>query len=118
MGDVFDLSRNIPEFLNKTFFEKILKDVKILDFLVGTASKPGDNFVGAVYRVTLGTENGTKQFVVKAPSTSGHETLHSYLSNDFVDDLFKCEIKMYEDVLPKVINLWNGAGYKERWCPQ
>jgi len=120
MSDIFDLNKNIPTYLNEEFFQKLLtdKNEEILNFNIEGASKPGDNFVGAVYRITLTTNNGNQQFIAKVPSTSGHETLHSYLSNDFVGDLFKCEIKVYEEILPEILKLWSNAGYDDLLCPK
>lgn len=120
MSDIFDLNKNIPSYLNEEFFQKIFadKNEKILNFKIEGASKPGDNFVGAVYRITLTTSSGSHQFIAKAPSTSGHETLHSYLSNDFVDELFECEIKVYEEILPEILKLWKDAGYEDVLCPR
>ncbi|KAL7014683.1 hypothetical protein ACKWTF_016063 [Chironomus riparius] len=120
MSDIFDLNKNIPSYLNEEFFQEIYtdKNEEILNLKIEGASKPGDNFVGAVYRITLTTSSGVQQFIAKVPSTSGHETLHSYLSNDFVGDLFKCEIKVYQEILPEMLKVWNSAGYDDVLCPR
>ncbi|XP_070497822.1 uncharacterized protein [Chironomus tepperi] len=120
MSDIFDLNKNIPSYLNEEYFRSIFTDKsqEILNFKIEGASKPGDNFVGAVYRITITTSTDRHQFIAKAPSTSGHETLHSYLSNDFVGDLFKCEIKVYEEVLPEILKIWSQAGYDDVLCPR
>lgn len=122
MSDVLNLSRKIPSWITASFFQSLSSSItkeggKLLNFDISCASKVGDNFIGAIFRVILTFENEKISLVMKTLSESKDETAHSYLIDELVAKLFQTEMKMYEEVLPRVKFLWEKAAYAEVLSP-
>ncbi|KAL5291259.1 hypothetical protein ACFFRR_010581 [Megaselia abdita] len=95
-----------PEWMNKDFFEKILRveddSIEIQDLITKPGSSKGDHYGSVMYRsiVTYNTKtekNVEKSFIIKTvPFVEG-------VKKDMFEgtDMFDIEIKMYNEVLPK-----------------
>jgi hypothetical protein len=119
MSKLLDLSKDIPSWIDEKFISKIFKNSQISNLKVVSASKPGENFVGAVYRVSFTNEkNEDHQLVLKTPSSVAPDAALTYLVDDFVTNLFDREMKMYGDVLPLMERMWKSAGYGDPLSPK
>lgn len=123
MSDVLDLSRKIPSWISLSFFQSISSsitksDEKLRNIDISCASKVGDNFIGAIFRVLLTFESGEISLIMKTSSESKDDAIHSYLVDEFVEKVFQTEMKMYGEVLPRVKMLWKNAGYEEVLSPR
>lgn len=100
-----------PEWMNESFFEKILKNsgkdtflqVKSIDVKPG--SKKGDHYASVMYRVRIDCGVFEKFVIVKImPFVEGQK-------KDALDDsLFEIEIKMYTEVIPRFEKTLREAG--------
>ncbi|CAO1441807.1 unnamed protein product [Diamesa serratosioi] len=117
----------VPEWLNKDFFEKIIRkkendlNAKVSELVVGPGSKPGENFGSSLYRAfveyTSKYTAGTKQLslIIKIkPDLSAWPV--NYLEHS--PDLFKTEMAMYGRVLPQIQSLLLSANDKSTMFPQ
>jgi hypothetical protein len=123
MSEALDLSRKIPSWISQDFFQSLSSSItkkcgKLLNLDISNAAKVGDNFIGAVFRVLLTFESEKISLIMKTSSESKDEAIHSYLVEEFVTKVFYTEMKMYEEVLPKVKMLWRNAGYDEELAPR
>uniref|UniRef100_A0A1L8DZE5 Putative ecdysteroid kinase n=1 Tax=Nyssomyia neivai TaxID=330878 RepID=A0A1L8DZE5_9DIPT len=116
---------NPPDFLNKEFFEKILRDsekdehlqITKLDILPG--SNPGDHFGSVMFKAVVTysskeNENSTKSLVVKlAPVEEG-------LKMEFLQDLpiFDREIQVYTKILSEMKKIMESIEDDEELAPR
>ncbi|KAJ8720717.1 hypothetical protein PYW08_006182 [Mythimna loreyi] len=101
-GDFENINERQLEFINKVIQEQDLKVTKVVFSPVGQA---GDNFVANVKRITIEGENGSLKMVVKI--ASAFEMLRQMTNTEI---MFKNEITMYTEVLPKLVQLQQAAG--------
>lgn len=123
MSDVLDLSRKIPSWITENFFQSLSSSItkkagKLQNFEISCASKVGDNFIGAIFRVLLTFEEEKISLIMKTSSESRENAIHSYLVDEFVTKVFYTEMKMYDEVLPRIKMIWKAAGYNDELSPR
>lgn len=119
------LAKTPPQWLDKSFFEKVIRQSEnddqavVENFEVTPGSKPGDNFSSAVfraaitYKLSLASEAKTINTFVKVEPQYPPEFAHMQNRN-----FFKNEIEMFGNVLPEIQSLWTAAGYNDLLCPR
>lgn len=117
-----DLSAKIPSWISESFFQSISSSItksggSLKKLNITCATKIGDNFMGAVYRALLTYEREEISLIVKTLSESD-DVATSYLVDEFVAKLFQTEMKMYEEVLPRVREMFKAAGYDGELSPR
>lgn len=101
-----------PEWLNKTFFEKVLKnyikndEVEVKEFAIQSGSKPGESFASDLLRASINyttvTETKSISVIVKTMPSSEDGDIDG-------KRLFMTEMKMYGDTLIDINRLFLNA---------
>ncbi|KAM8704337.1 hypothetical protein ACLKA7_008876 [Drosophila subpalustris] len=112
-----------PQWLNTQFFSEVLDGylkepgLKVKDFKLSPASAKGDHYASVMFRgvVEYTTEkrgNSSISLIIKTmPEQEGHKK--QMLDNSHV---FKTEIAMYTDILPKFEAILRDAGDETTFC--
>ncbi|GAB0088788.1 uncharacterized protein DMENIID0001_032520 [Sergentomyia squamirostris] len=121
--DFFETSNEPPNWLNREFMEKALREYEkdqslhIFDCEIIPATKPGDNFASVVFRAnvkyTAATKTESKSIIVKVkPFVDGFK-------KDLLGmaPLFQTEGSMYMNVLPEMQRLLTQIGDNEIMSP-
>lgn len=130
MGDkIVNLAAVIPEWLNQTFFEKVIRQVekdanaKVVNFDIKPAMKPGENFASAVFRVSITfSSKFTKQdktisVILKTKPVLGPE-MAAYAEILDKAPFFSNEMALYGKVLPDIQSLLLSARDKDILSPK
>lgn len=126
---LFDLSGVVPEYLNQTFFEKVIRhsekdaQAKVVSFDIKPASKPGENFASAVFRASITftskyakTEKTISVIIKSKPILPpGMEQWAAILDKA---PFFSTEMALYGKILPDIQSLLLSAGDKDVLSPK
>lgn len=122
--DVYKSFSDPPEWMNKEYLETVLREhendpaLKLLDYNIVSATKPGDNFASIALRLRVTytvRERGekSKSFIVKV------EPYEEGFKKDVLSEtvLFEIETKMYTKILPEMQRLINEVDRDEIIAP-
>lgn len=104
------------EWMTHDFFESVLEKhesapITLKKFLLKSATKAGENFASAVYRVVLDYElNGVAKEVSFVMKTSSANSEISEMLENF--DVFRSESHFYQNVLKECYKLIDDNKYK------
>lgn len=125
MEALISLAQIPPPWLDKAFFEKVVKvkendpEAVVEEFNVTPGSKPGDNFASAIFRVSIKFKSkhtdGTKTISTVLKVQPNYPPEMAHLQNNLI---FKNETEMYGKVLPEILELWKAAGDVDALCPK
>jgi Ecdysteroid kinase-like family len=122
-----ELTKNIPEWLDQQFFEKVLRqykndtDMQVVEFSMSPGLPAGINFGSAVFRVSI---------VYKSKSSQANSTLSAFIKTlpvgidlselEYLKDskLFLGETNYYGNVLPEITKLLSSVGDNEILSPR
>lgn len=127
--DALNFSKVVPEWMNKEFFEKVVRQMEkdpkavVEDLQVGEGSKPGENFGSSLYRAVITFKSKftkdpkTISTIIKVKLTVPPEFADM---QEFIDEspLFRNEMEMYGKVLPEIQSLWLSMGDNDMLCPK
>jgi hypothetical protein len=125
----FDLTKNIPEWMNQDFFEKVIRHkendqtAKVIKFEITPASKPGENFASALFRSKVifsskySMDEKAISLIIKAKPVLGPE-LANFTEIYEKSPFFRIEIAMYGKVLPEIESLLSTASDKDILSPR
>ena len=127
MSDLLNFAKNIPDWMNKSFFERVIRHSEedpqgeVVDFIVGAGSKPGDNFASSIFSAKINFKSVKTNGDVKSISVIIKTQMISAIENyDFLNTLpfFETEMDMYGRVLPEIQSLWLSIGDDDILCPK
>lgn len=125
----YDLTKFIPEWINQSFFEKVIRHMEkderatVESFEIGPAGKPGENFASAVFRAKViyaskySKSEKTISFILKVKPILGPE-LEMFAETYEKSPFFPIEIAMYGRVLPQIQSLLSTAGDNDVLSPK
>lgn len=95
------MSQESPEWLNHSFFDKVIKhhissDAKVTEFTIQSGAKPGENFASDLFRASINYASESE-----AKSISVIVKVMPMKEEGDIDgkQLFLTEMKMYDDTL-------------------
>lgn len=127
MSELFNFAKNVPEWMNQSYFEKVVRQLEkdpkaeVTDFSVAAGSKPGDNFASSIFRAKISykskytKEVKTISTIVKTQMIQGLAEIHDLLKDA---PFFRNEMEMFGKVLPEIQALWLSVGDKSPLCPK
>ncbi|XP_059621270.1 uncharacterized protein LOC132264938 [Phlebotomus argentipes] len=116
---------NLPDFLNKPWFEDILREAEndrtlsITTFELFPGTKPGENFSSSMFKAVVSyTSRGetvdSRSFIVKTmPIEEGFQ-------KDILEEMpvFDREIAFYTEILPEMMKMMKSIGDEEELAPK
>mgnify|MGYP002655305108 CR=1 FL=1 len=124
-----DLTKNIPDWLDQIFFEKVVRQMekdanaKVLNFDIAPAQKAGENFASAVFRGKItftskyAKEAKTISVIIKVKPVLGPEMAY-YAEILDRSPFFPNEMALYGKILPDIQSLLLSAGDKDILSPK
>ncbi|XP_070498826.1 uncharacterized protein [Chironomus tepperi] len=124
--DVLDFSKDLPSWLDQDLFDQAIQSyesdpqAKVTSFELKSATTPGENLASAVFRATI---KFTSKFSKDEKEMTMIIKTHPATSDSAIESLsetsmFKSETAMYLNVLNKIQDLFNNAGYEDKLCPR
>lgn len=118
-------SKNAKKYLNKNFFQKVIKNhlnhnansYKIKKIEINPATKSGDNYLSIMFRVSVTIEVNEEEqilsYIVKA-------LMYADQFKELVDGFsaFPKEIEVLSELLPAFEKIWEDAGEEVSFGPK
>ena len=125
--DALDFCKQIPSWLNQDLFDTAIRSfeadpqAKVSSFDIKAATKPGENFASAVFRVKIkftskNQKEGMEISVIIKTQPVAVDLPNMEHMNDTT--LFEVETAAYSNVLVKIQETVESIGYKDVMCPR
>ena len=125
--EAYHWGKTVSPWLNQEFFDKAIQSyesdpqAKVISFDIVAATQPGENFASAVYRATIKftskyskNEKEMSVIIKTQPASIDKPDMEFLLDTT----LYDTEIAAYTEVLVKVQELIDAAGYDDVMCPK
>uniref|UniRef100_A0A336KL31 CSON009900 protein n=1 Tax=Culicoides sonorensis TaxID=179676 RepID=A0A336KL31_CULSO len=116
----------LPEWLNKEYFENVLKSykkcetVKIIDLITSPGTAPGEHFASIMFRVNLTYQCDVNENEEQSKFILKTVPIEEGVKMDFLKDstAFPTEMRMYGEILPKMQKLLHDVGDTTIFAPE
>lgn len=124
MSELFNSARTIPDWMNQSFFERVIRHVEkdpkaeVFDIEIGAACKPGNNFASSIFRVKITFKSKFTKEAKTISTIVKIQPTHALIEGVTENWIFRNEMEMFDKVLPEVQALWLSVDDKSLLCPK